>query len=155
MSWGMTKPRKWPVHRVATRSTWASAQSDQCLPCPHEEASHLAHSKDQIGQMPWLTWVLAECTGHYVVLLLKSCTSEQQHDKTNKMICVQRRRISLGICPVWSESSLCTQWVAKDQIFLHADSADSDQTGQMPSLIRIVAGCTCHFVMLRLKSFLQ
>ena len=30
-----------------------------------------------------------------------------------------------------SESSLCTQWVAKDPSFLHVDSKDSDQTGQM------------------------
>ena len=37
-------------------------------------------------------------------------------------------QISRGICPVWSESSLCAQLVAKDQSFLHADSEDSDQT---------------------------
>ena len=29
-------------------------------------------------------------------------------------------QISLGICPVLSESLLCTQWVAKDPSFLHA-----------------------------------
>ena len=40
-------------------------------------------------------------------------------------------QISLGIRPVWSESSLCAQLVAKDPIFLHADSEDSDQTGRM------------------------
>ena len=39
-----------------------------------------------------------------------------------------KTQISLGIRPVWSESSLCTQWVAKDPSFLHADSEDSDQT---------------------------
>ena len=39
--------------------------------------------------------------------------------------------ISLGICLVWSESWLCTQWVAKVPSFLHADSEDSDQTGRM------------------------
>ena len=33
-------------------------------------------------------------------------------------------QISLGIRPVWSESSLCAQWVAKDPFFLHADSED-------------------------------
>ena len=38
--------------------------------------------------------------------------------------------ISLVIRPVWSESSLCAQWVAKDPNFLHADSEDSDQTGR-------------------------
>ena len=36
-----------------------------------------------------------------------------------------------GHCPVWSESSVCTHWVAKDPNFLHADSEDSDQTGWM------------------------
>ena len=33
-------------------------------------------------------------------------------------------QISLGIRPVWSESSLCAQWVAKFPSFLHADSKD-------------------------------
>ena len=33
--------------------------------------------------------------------------------------------------PVWSESSLCAQWVAKDPSVLHADSEDADQTGRM------------------------
>ena len=50
--------------------------------------------------------------------------------------------ISLGIRPVWSESSLCTQWVAKDPMFLHAGSEDSDQTGRMPRLIWVFAGRT-------------
>ena len=44
------------------------------------------------------------------------------------------------------QSSLCAQWVAKDPSFLHADSEDTDQTGQMPSLIRVFAGCTGHFI---------
>ena len=35
-----------------------------------------------------------------------------------------KTRISLGIHPVWSESSLCAQWVAKDPRFSHADSED-------------------------------
>ena len=55
-------------------------------------------------------------------------------------------QISLGICPVWSESSLYAQWVAKDRSFLYADSKDSDQTGRMPRLIWVFAGWTCHFV---------
>ena len=55
-------------------------------------------------------------------------------------------QISLGIHPVWSESSLCAQWVAKDPRFLHADSKDSDQTGRMPRLIWVFAGSTCYFV---------
>ena len=56
-----------------------------------------------------------------------------------------KTQISLGIRPVWSESSLCAQWVAKDPSFLHADSEDSDQTGRMPRLIWVFAGRICHF----------
>ena len=55
-------------------------------------------------------------------------------------------QISLGICLVWSESSLCAQWEAKDPSFLHANSEDSDQTGRMARLIWVFAGRTCHFV---------
>ena len=64
---------------------------------------------------------------------------EPPHDKTVRPA---KTHISLGIRPVWSESSLCTQWVAKDPSFLHADSEDSDQTGRMPRLIWVFAGCT-------------
>ena len=35
-----------------------------------------------------------------------------------------KTEISLGIRPVWSESLLCAQWVAKDPKFLHADNED-------------------------------
>ena len=68
---------------------------------------------------------------------------EPLHDKTNKKtVCPAKTQISLGIHPVWSEASLCTQWVAKDPSFLHADSEDSDQTGRKPRLIWVFAGCT-------------
>ena len=68
---------------------------------------------------------------------------EPQHDKPNKMsVRPAKTQISLGIYPVWSESSLCTQWIAKDPRFLHADNEDSDQTGWMPRLIWVFAGHT-------------
>ena len=74
-------------------------------------------------------------------------TIEPPHDKTNKIaVRPAKTHISLDIRPVWSESSLCTQWVAKDLSFLHADSEDSDQTGRMPRLIWVFAGNTCHFI---------
>ena len=57
-----------------------------------------------------------------------------------------KTQISLGIRPVWSESSLCAQWVAKDPSFLHADSEYSDQTWWMPRLIWVFAWRTGHFV---------
>ena len=54
-------------------------------------------------------------------------TCEPPHDKTNKMtVRPAKTQISLGIRPVWSESSLCAQCVAKDPNSLHADSEDSD-----------------------------
>ena len=72
---------------------------------------------------------------------------EPPHDKTNKMtVCLVKTRISLGICPVWSVSSPCAQWVAEDPVFLHADSKDPDQTGRMPKLIWVFSGGKGHFV---------
>ena len=79
--------------------------------------------------------------------LTVSETYEPPQFKTNKMtVHPAKTQISLGFRPVWSESSLCAQLVAKDQIFLHADSEGSDQTGRMPKLIWVFAGRTCHFV---------
>ena len=74
------------------------------------------------------------------------CSSnEPQHDKTNKVtVRPAKTQISLGIRPVYSESSLCAQWEAKDPRFLHADSEDSDQTGRMHTHF-------VDFVMSRLK----
>ena len=57
-----------------------------------------------------------------------------------------KTQIRLGIHPVWSESSLCAKWVAKEPSFLHADSEDSDQAGQMPRLIWVFARRKNHFV---------
>ena len=77
---------------------------------------------------------------------------EPPHDKTKKKkkwpLHSAKTQISLGIHPVWSKSMLCAQRVAKEPSFLHTDSEDSDQTGQMPRLIWIFAGCTCHFTVL-------
>ena len=65
---------------------------------------------------------------------------EPRHDKTNKVtVRPAKTQISLGIRPVWSESSLCAQWVAKDPSFPHADSKDP---GLMPRLIWVFTGRT-------------
>ena len=64
---------------------------------------------------------------------LIQCTFEPRLDKTNKVtVRPAKSQNSLGIRPVWSVSSLCIQWVAKDPNFIHADSEDSDQTGGCP-----------------------
>ena len=75
--------------------------------------------------------------------------NEPRHDKTYKMsVRPAKTQISLCIRPVWSESSLCAQWVAKDPSFLHADSEDSDETGRMPRLIWVFAGSTAMLLVL-------
>ena len=72
---------------------------------------------------------------------------EPPHDKTNEMTMLPAKtQISLGIHPVWSESSLFAQWEAKDPSFLHADSEDSDWTRQMARLIWVFDGHTDNFV---------
>ena len=102
----------------------------------------------------WPFWV----TGHAhvkdfkphsakVPFLMRSpiCCSAQMSrlmTKPTMWLCTQRRQISLGICPVWSESLLCAQRVDKDPSFLHADNEDSDQTGRMSRLIWVFAGHT-------------
>ena len=57
-----------------------------------------------------------------------------------------KTQISLAIRPVWSEPSLCAQWVAKGSVLLQADSETSGQSGRMHRLIWVVAGSTRHFV---------
>ena len=68
-----------------------------------------------------------------------------------------KTQISLGIRPVWSESSL-SAWRKLGSLATHwAHSEDSDQTGRMSRLIWVFAGRTCHFVGFvtrRLKSIL-
>ena len=84
-------------------------------------------------------------------------TFEPPHDKTNKLTMhPAKTQISLGMCPIWSESLLCSQWVAEDPVFLHADCEDSDQTGRMSRLIWVF-GRTCNFVgfVMRRFSFVQ
>ena len=57
-----------------------------------------------------------------------------------------KTQISLGICPGWSESSLCA-WRKLGSLATHwAHSKDSDQTGQVPRLNWVFTGRTCHFV---------
>ena len=59
-----------------------------------------------------------------------------------------KTQISLGIHPVWSESSL-SAWRNLGSLATHwAHSEDSDQTGQMPRLIWVNAGRTATLLVL-------
>ena len=83
---------------------------------------------------------------HFSFMILRN---EPLHVKTNNVaVRPAKTQISLGMCPVWSESFLCAQWVAKGPSFLHADSKDSDQTGRMPRLIWVFAGRTATLLVL-------
>ena len=63
-------------------------------------------------------------------------------NQQNGMCIQQRLKISLGICPVLTESSLSI-WRKLGSLATHwVRSKDSDQTGRMPRLIWVFAGRT-------------
>ena len=69
--------------------------------------------------------------------------TEPRHDKTNNVaVRPAKTQISRGIRPVWSESSLLAWRKLGSLASYWAHSEDSDQTGQMPRLIWVFAGCT-------------
>ena len=75
---------------------------------------------------------------------------EPPHDKTNNHVVVHpaKTQISLGIRPVWSESSL-SAWRKLWSLATHwAHNEGSDQTGQMPRLIWVLAGRTLTLLVL-------
>ena len=87
-------------------------------------------------------WECISCynsQNHIRQQVLLSWPTEPPHDKTNKMT-LRPVKTQINLASTQSDqSSLCAQWVAKDPTFLHADSKDSDQTGQMPRLIWVFA----------------
>ena len=72
------------------------------------------------------------------------------HDikKLTKWLCTQLRQISLGICPVWSESLLSTSRNLGSSATHWIHNKDSNQTEQMPRLIWVFAGCTVTLLVL-------
>ena len=72
----------------------------------------------------------------YVIGTLRSISNEDSQKiisylmkkPTKRHMRHAKTQISLGIRQVWSESSLCAQWVAKGPSFLYADSKDSYHT---------------------------
>ena len=68
---------------------------------------------------------MSEILGFLFILVCSVTRFEPRHDKTNKMtVHPAKTQISLSIRPVWSESSLCASWVAKNPRFLHTHSED-------------------------------
>ena len=74
----------------------------------------------------------------------------------NQQICVcpATTQISLGIRPVWSESSL-SAWRNLGSLATHwAHGKDSDQTGRMPRLIWVFAGRTAILLVLSCRGWI-
>ena len=84
---------------------------------------------------------------------VKTNKMEPRHDKTNKMsVRPAKTQISLGICPVWSESSL-SAWRKLGSLATHwAHREDSDQT-QADLGVRWAHSHFVGFVMSRLTSY--
>ena len=67
---------------------------------------------------------------------------------TNKWVHLMTKPTKWNVRPAKTQISLGirAQWVAKDPRFLHKDSEDSDQTGQMPRMIWVSSERTCYFL---------
>ena len=113
---------------------------------------HIKQLKQKIGhKLTILTYdtdsyALANCqsliSSHFFIVFHMS----RSMTKPTKWLSAQRRLRSAWVFAQSVQSSLCAQWVAKDQSFLHAHSEASDQTGWMPRLIWVFPGRRCHFV---------
>ena len=97
------------------RLRWActSPQSRQSLPCSLTEYMGLEkaadkHISDPFESMCMHGWRITNCTTlTFLFSWDGSNVYEPRHYKTNEMaVCPAKTRVSLGICPVWSESSL-------------------------------------------------
>ena len=94
----------------------------------------------------WTLYALVYCLYVRVYMylgFLGKSVYESRDDKTNNMaVRPAKTQVSLGIRPVWSESSL-SAWRSIGSLATHwAHSEGSDQTGRMPRLIWVFAGRT-------------
>ena len=80
------------------------------------------------------------------IITIHFCIRAASWQNQQNDLCAQRRLRSAWASAQSDQSSQRAQWVAEDPMFLHADSEDSDQTGQMPRLIWVFAGRKGHFV---------
>ena len=99
---------------------------------------HFGNIFPEVNHYIHWTFRLEKVTIHYMSRFMKKPTKWPLYP--------EKTQISLGIRPVWSESSL-SAWRNIGSSATHwAHCEDSRQTGQMPRLIRVYAGLTDHFV---------
>ena len=144
------------IVKTMVRLDWCDAQADLSRHLALRLFCKFCHVPAQIGlcfpqerRRKTVKWSLLPRHQRNMMTVSGNQTGNQSsRDRSRKWhVCPAKTPITLGIRPVWSESLLCTQWVAKDPSFFHADSEDSDQNGRMPRLIWVFAECTCHFVL--------
>ena len=118
----------------------ASFWSDTCLPSVSETIENTGQNWQKTKCHIWNKVQNAISAAEMPLICYHN---ELRHDKTNKMsVRPAKTQISLGIRPVWSESSLFA-WRNLWSLATHwVHSEDSDQTGQMPRLIWVFAGHT-------------
>ena len=110
----------------------------------------------EILRFAWQNCFLLLCMSSLTTALILTCTIEPQHDKTNKMsVPPAKTPISLGIRPVWSESSL-SAWRNLGSLSTHwVHSEDSDQTERMPRLIWVFTGRTLILLVLSCRGSVE
>ena len=89
----------------------------------------------QSRNIQWISYILSVGISYCIIepLMTKPAKWHVRPAKT---------QISLGICPIWSESSL-SAWRKLGSLATHwAHSEDTDQTGRIPRLICVFAGGT-------------
>ena len=172
MSHVLRKPVSAIWEQQRSRSACASMQSDQRLCCSllrqyNIHTCYIQNFKTLASFCSWAGWFVSypvrnpkdrfshdEAPIYFYLLTAWSrmhCVHdckywlwyELWHDQTNKMsVRPAKTQISLGIRPVWSESSL-SAWRKLGSLATHeAHSEDSDQSGRMPRLIWVFAGRT-------------
>ena len=108
-----------------------------------------------VTQWNCLSMAVLMSTQNLCLFFLRKNGNEPRHDKTNKVsVHPAKTQISLGIRPVWSESSLFA-WRKLGSLATHsAHNKGSDQTGWMPRLHWAYSHFV-GFVMSRLKLSLK
>ena len=90
------------------------------------------------------------------VLIIRINMSQRMRKLIKRHVRPAKTQISLGISPIWLDSSL-SAWRKLGSLAIHlTHSEDSDQTGRMPRLIWVFAGHSCHlFLVLSFMVFFQ
>ena len=94
-------------------------------------------------------WAFAYRLCDSCLFLMNRLKCKKQNDKTNNVVVrPAKTQVSLGIRPVWTESSLSACRKLGSLVTHLAHSEDSDQTWRMPRLICVFAGRTVKLLVL-------